>query len=145
MRQKRGFRGYIHLKTIPEASPWLIEQAGLWADRLSINLELPTDEGLKAFRAGEESGGSIKRRHAARSRERISGGEGGEAFTSRPPGNRRSSSSGRTGPTIDAILRTSDEALSGASDLKRRVYYSAFSPIPDSAAILAGEVAASAA
>src|SRR4051794_41535945 len=38
LRQERGYRGYIHLKTIPEASPWLIEQAGLWADRLSINL-----------------------------------------------------------------------------------------------------------
>src|SRR6201989_1880343 len=43
----RGFAGYIHLKTIPEASPWLIEQAGLYADRLSINLELPTQESLK--------------------------------------------------------------------------------------------------
>ena len=45
-RQQHGFRGYIHLKTIPEADPWLIEQAGLWADRLSINIELPTAQGL---------------------------------------------------------------------------------------------------
>src|SRR5215207_1394809 len=42
LRQEHGFRGYIHLKAIPEASPWLIEQAGLFADRLSINLELPS-------------------------------------------------------------------------------------------------------
>ena len=49
LRQGHGYRGYIHLKTIPEASPWLIEQAGLWADRLSVNLELPTDEGLASF------------------------------------------------------------------------------------------------
>ena len=49
LRQAHGYRGYIHLKTIPEASPWLVEQAGLWADRLSVNLELPTDEGLKSF------------------------------------------------------------------------------------------------
>jgi predicted DNA-binding helix-hairpin-helix protein len=41
LREKHEFAGYIHLKTIPEASPWLIEQAGLFADRLSINLELP--------------------------------------------------------------------------------------------------------
>jgi putative DNA modification/repair radical SAM protein len=59
LRQKRGFRGYIHLKTIPEASPWLIEQAGLWADRLSINLELPTEDGLKQF-APEKQAPSIK-------------------------------------------------------------------------------------
>ena len=59
VRQAHGFRGYIHLTTIPEASPWLIEQAGLWADRLSINLELPTDEGLKTF-APEKQGPSIK-------------------------------------------------------------------------------------
>ena len=48
LRQQHGFAGYIHLKTIPEASPWLIEQAGLWADRLSINLELPTAAGCGA-------------------------------------------------------------------------------------------------
>src|SRR3569833_645808 len=46
LRQTHGFAGYIHLKTIPEASPWLIEQAGLYADRMSINLELPTRERL---------------------------------------------------------------------------------------------------
>src|SRR3954466_3581054 len=47
LRREHGFRGYIHLKTIPEASPWLIEQAGLWADRLSIKLEIPSPQGLK--------------------------------------------------------------------------------------------------
>src|SRR3954468_22989533 len=47
LRREQGFAGYIHLKTIPEASPWLIEQAGLWADRLSINLELPSAENLQ--------------------------------------------------------------------------------------------------
>src|SRR6202012_2949147 len=46
LRRDHGFAGYIHLKTIPEANPWLIEQAGLWADRLSINLELPTRQSL---------------------------------------------------------------------------------------------------
>src|SRR5215218_8746395 len=46
LRRDHGFRGYIHLKSIPEASPWLIEEAGLWADRLSINLELPTEKSL---------------------------------------------------------------------------------------------------
>src|SRR6201985_2833721 len=42
LRLDHQFRGYIHLKTIPEASPALIEQAGRWADRISINIELPT-------------------------------------------------------------------------------------------------------
>src|SRR5918997_4496051 len=46
LRREHNFQGDMHLKTIPEASPWLIEQAGLWADRLSINLELPTEESL---------------------------------------------------------------------------------------------------
>ena len=43
LRQDHGFRGYIHLKTIPEAAPALIEEAGRWADRISINIELPTE------------------------------------------------------------------------------------------------------
>src|SRR3954447_25708639 len=47
LRREHGFEGYIHLKTIPEASPWLIEQAGLWADRLSINIEIPSRQSLK--------------------------------------------------------------------------------------------------
>ncbi len=59
LRRDHGFAGYIHLKTIPEASPWLIEQAGLWADRLSVNLELPSEQSLKQF-APEKDGASIK-------------------------------------------------------------------------------------
>src|ERR687893_903583 len=52
LRREHGFAGYIHLKTIPEASPWLIEQAGLWADPLSVNLELPTEQTLKSLAPG---------------------------------------------------------------------------------------------
>lgn len=47
LRLEEKFSGYIHLKTIPESSAELVEQAGLYADRLSINVELPTDEGVK--------------------------------------------------------------------------------------------------
>lgn len=43
LRHEENFRGYIHLKTIPDAAPELIAEAGLLADRLSINVELPTD------------------------------------------------------------------------------------------------------
>ena len=56
--EQHGFAGYIHLKTIPEASPELIEQAGRWADRLSINVELPTENGFNGWlrkRAAEPS------------------------------------------------------------------------------------------
>ena len=47
LRERYHFRGYIHVKAIPGADPSLIEQAGLLADRMSVNLELPTGEGLK--------------------------------------------------------------------------------------------------
>lgn len=47
LRGKYHFQGYIHLKAIPGASPELIARAGFLADRLSVNLELPTADGLK--------------------------------------------------------------------------------------------------
>ena len=47
LRTDHKFNGYIHLKTIPGASDELIQEAGLYADRLSINLEIPTESGLK--------------------------------------------------------------------------------------------------
>lgn len=47
LRNECGFRGYIHVKAIPGADGRLIEKVGLLADRMSINLELPTSEGLK--------------------------------------------------------------------------------------------------
>lgn len=47
LRNQYHFQGYIHLKAIPGASPELIERAGYLADRMSVNLELPTAEGLK--------------------------------------------------------------------------------------------------
>src|SRR3990167_1226359 len=46
LREEHDFRGYIHLKTIPEADLELVAQAGLYADRVSINVELPTVAGL---------------------------------------------------------------------------------------------------
>lgn len=49
LRTVYQFYGYIHLKAIPGADPALIEQAGYYADRMSVNLELPTAEGLRAL------------------------------------------------------------------------------------------------
>src|SRR6478609_8521357 len=59
LREDHQFRGYIHLKTIPDADPELVHQAGLYADRLSINVELPTASGLKRL-APEKSGPRIE-------------------------------------------------------------------------------------
>src|ERR1700761_844434 len=47
LRTEHNFNGYIHLKSIPGASDELMREAGLYADRLSINLEMPTESGLK--------------------------------------------------------------------------------------------------
>jgi putative DNA modification/repair radical SAM protein len=47
LRLEERFNGYIHLKTIPGASDELIREAGMYADRMSINLEMPTEAGLK--------------------------------------------------------------------------------------------------
>ncbi|MCG7280033.1 putative DNA modification/repair radical SAM protein [Chryseobacterium taklimakanense] len=47
LRKEHKFFGYIHLKTIPGASDEILKEAGLYADRLSINLEIPTEKGLK--------------------------------------------------------------------------------------------------
>lgn len=46
LRTEEKFNGYIHLKTIPGASDDLIKEAGRWADRLSINVEMPTETSL---------------------------------------------------------------------------------------------------
>jgi putative DNA modification/repair radical SAM protein len=131
LRQKRGFRGYLHLKTIPEASPWLIEQAGLWADRLSINLELPTEEGLKQF-APEKQAPSIKAAMGQIGERIAEAKEERRSFS--PAGQSTQLIVGADAASDHTVLRTS-ATLYQRYQLKR-VYYSAFSPIPDSTASL---------
>ncbi len=133
LRVTHGFRGYIHLKSIPEASPKLIEEAGLYADRLSINIELPTDSGIGRF-APEKQPANI-RRSMADIRLKIE--EAGEPTvrtrkTKRfaPAGQCTQMTVGADGADDSTILSTSAR-LYGSYGL-RRVYYSAFSPIPDS-------------
>jgi len=133
LRVTHGFRGYIHLKSIPEASPKLIEEAGLYADRLSINIELPTDSGIGRF-APEKQPANI-RRSMADIRLKIE--EAGEPTvktrkTKRfaPAGQSTQMIVGADGADDSTILSTSAR-LYGSYGL-RRVYYSAFSPIPDS-------------
>ena len=132
LRTNHGFRGYIHLKTIPEASPALIEEAGLYADRLSINIELPTDAGIARF-APEKRPANI-RRSMADLRLKIEDAGEPTLQTGRrkrfvPAGQSTQMIVGADGASDAAILSTSAR-LYGSYDLKR-VYYSAFSPIPD--------------
>jgi putative DNA modification/repair radical SAM protein len=47
LRQEYGFKGYIHMKAIPGANPALIAQAGLYVDRMSVNIELPSEASLR--------------------------------------------------------------------------------------------------
>src|SRR3954447_9266274 len=60
LRLEHGFKGYIHLKTIPDADQALIAEAGLYADRLSINVELPAEASLARF-APEKDMRAIRR------------------------------------------------------------------------------------
>lgn len=131
LRREHGFAGYIHLKTIPEASPWLIEQAGLWADRLSINLELPTRESLKQL-APEKDGGAITSA-MGQMRERIDEAKEDRRYFS-PAGQ-------STQVIVGADATTDADVLSASASLYksyklRRIYYSAFSPIPEASAVL---------
>jgi len=60
LRLEERYNGYIHLKTIPGASEELIQEAGLYVDRLSINLEMPTEAGLKLV-APEKSHDAVRK------------------------------------------------------------------------------------
>jgi putative DNA modification/repair radical SAM protein len=132
LREVHGFRGYIHLKTIPDAAPELLAEAGQFADRLSINVELPTDAGLRAL-APEKESGSI-RRSMARIRLRIDAARERGAPRFAPAGQSTQLIVGADATPDTTILGLSSN-LYGAYGL-RRVYYSAFSPIPDAAAAL---------
>lgn len=137
LRIEHGFRGYIHLKTIPDAAPELITEAGLWADRLSINVELPQDEGLKQF-APEKRPETIR---AAMAHVRLEGEAASDRSHNgkRPPrfapaGQSTQMIVGADGSDDVSILNSATRLYSGYR--LRRVYYSAFSPIPDASAAL---------
>ena len=152
LREVHDFRGYIHLKTIPDASPELLQKAGRYADRLSINIELPTLQGLAAL-APEKDGNAI-RRSMARIAVHIADAKGaardGAAtlIVSMPKATPRRATAPKFAPagqstqmivgadtTDDATILSTSANLYGAYSL-RRVYYSAFSPIPDASSAL---------
>ncbi len=132
LRQDHGFRGYIHLKTIPEASAELIAEAGRWADRISINVELPTQADLQKLAPEKNLSrirlamGSIRERIDQAKAERQ---ESRKAPVFAPGGQSTQMIVGATTASDRTIL---DQASSLYQTHRlRRVYYSAFSPIPD--------------
>ena len=137
LRQDHGFRGYIHLKTIPEASPALIEEAGRWADRLSINVELPTPEDLDRL-APEKNlpriRGAMRVIHHRIDQAKAETKESPKAPVFSPAGQSTQMIVGAT-PADDRAILGQASSLYGEHRL-RRVYYSAFSPIPDSSSKL---------
>ena len=155
LRVDERFHGYIHLKTIPLASPELVREAGRWADRLSVNVELPSQDDLDQL-APEKSLVTIRRAMTS-IRERIDETRDETRMIARtarnagtplvrsaaaptvfaPAGQSTQLIVGATAASDASILETSRE-LYDAHKL-RRVYYSAFSPIPDSPGILPSE------
>jgi putative DNA modification/repair radical SAM protein len=134
LRLDHQYNGYIHLKTIPGASEGLIEQAGLYADRLSANIELPTRADLKRL-APEKS---LEQVHGSMTQIRVRVAENRAERRKRntdvkpppfaPAGQSTQMIVGAT-PTADAVILQTASDLYARQDL-RRVYYSAFSPIP---------------
>ncbi len=142
LRVMHGFRGYVHLKTIPDADPALLAEAGRWADRLSINVELPTEGALHAL-APEKNLPQI-RRSMGRMRSAIDASKDTSHRGARPP---RFAPAGQSTQVIVGADASPDAALLGMSTNLyagyglRRVYYSAFSPIPDASAALPAKAA----
>ena len=133
LREEHGFKGYIHLKSIPDADPALIAQAGRYADRLSINVELPTDTGLKTF-APEKRAASIKTTMAGL-RVRIAESRADRRAPKFSPAGQGTQMIVGADGTNDAQIVATSASLYASYDLNR-IYYSAFSPIPDSSRLL---------
>jgi putative DNA modification/repair radical SAM protein len=136
LREVHDFRGYVHLKVIPEASPALVDEAGLYADRLSINIELPKDESLARLAPEKDLAGIKKAMGLVRLGEQAAQEPARKARPAKfaPAGQSTQMIVGADAASDGEILKRS-EALYGAYKL-RRVYYSGFSPIPDSSARL---------
>ena len=137
LRVEHGFRGYIHLKTIPDADPRLIEEAGRHADRLSINVELPKATSLEKLAPQKQAGtirkamGGLRLRLEEAEDERRRS-RSAPAFA--PAGQSTQMIVGADGEKDVEILSASATLYSGYR--LKRVYYSAYSPIPGSSGSL---------
>jgi putative DNA modification/repair radical SAM protein len=137
LREDHDFRGYIHLKTIPDADPELVRQAALHADRVSINVELPTETGLRRL-APEKNGGRIEQAMTGMKASIDEARDAVRRFKSAPA----LAPAGQSTQMIVGADGASDRDIVARSSrlydryALRRVYYSAFSPIPDASAVL---------
>ncbi len=155
LREDHHFRGYIHLKTIPDADERLLAQAGLYADRLSINIELPSSEGLaklapeknraaihqsmRVLKNNIDEGRENRRQqlqigNSAKRSPVVSKQRSGKMRLYAPAGQSTQMIIGADGADDFAILKNTDQLYRGLG--MRRVYYSAFSPIPDASSQL---------
>ncbi|NBW09936.1 MAG: putative DNA modification/repair radical SAM protein [Caulobacteraceae bacterium] len=137
LRLDHDFRGYIHLKLIPEADPRLVEEAGLYADRLSANIEVPREEALGRLAPQKDIG--VIKKAMGQVRLKVEAARPQKKDRAKPPkfapaGQSTQLIVGADGAPDTEILDRS-ASLYGGYGL-RRVYYSAFSPIPDSSAAL---------
>jgi putative DNA modification/repair radical SAM protein len=137
LREEHDFRGYIHLKTIPDADPGLVHQAGLYADRVSINVELPTVAGLTRL-APEKSAPRIEGAMQDVRAAIDDNADAGKRYKSAP---KFAPAGQSTQMIVGADAATDGDIIQRAAGLYdrfqlRRVYYSAFSPIPDASAVL---------
>ena len=135
LRSEAGFGGYIHLKIIPGTGEKLLRQAGIWADRISANIELPTDKSLQNL-APQKSGsailGSMKNtfnieaeNEEDRRKSRLGGKSPVPVFA--PAGQSTQLIVGVSPENDKTILNLSGALYSKYS--LRRVYYSAFIPV----------------
>jgi len=137
LREDHDFRGYVHLKTIPDADPELIHRAGLHADRLSINVELPTKAGLARL-APEKDAGRIEGAMRALKAKIADGADAKARYKAAPnfaPAGQSTQMIVGADAATDSAIVTRAATLYDRFRL-RRVYYSAFSPIPDASAVL---------
>ena len=130
LRQEHKFNGYIHLKTIPGASEDLIKEAGLYADRLSVNIELPSELSLQAL-APEKNYRQILQPMGAISRELVQNKEERKLFklapSFAPAGQSTQLIVGASAENDQQILHLSSQLY---HDYKlKRVYYSGYVPV----------------
>lgn len=131
LREQHRFGGYIHLKAVPGASPEALAEAGRWADRLSVNIELPRQQDLDQLAPAKthvqiEQGMSSIQHGILEAKDKTS--RSGAAPVFAPAGQSTQMIVGATSSSDAAIL----SKASGLYQQRglRRVYYSAFSPIP---------------
>lgn len=130
LRMVHRFNGYIHMKSIPGTSPELVHEAGLYADRMSINLEIPTEQNLKLL-APEKDHKSVYKPMSYIQQGMIENREDRKKFRSAPrfvpAGQSTQMIVGATSESDKDILQVSSALYTQPS--MKRVYYSGFIPV----------------